>query len=297
MSYLVEVNDLNSISGQRNLLGNLTKLILPGKFKEVVKMAIPSLILIPNKLSEPSKSHFVGLPKLPEGTDLPVSNEKEELMHIFTLMENDIPDEIECHAIKDYLSFYLNVKESLNRWPDQEGDFKVFNYSRKTTSQYTLDHQVEDEINFDTYLLLEMPRPDHSVITSMKFKDEEEEAYEVLQSVYKKLLPRGEESEESCKLFGYPDSVQNCASFEAERIKNKKDFTNVNFANDVERIKYTEEIIAKAVKWKLLLQISPYSSSLRFFEDFRDGTIYYMIKEDDLAGGNFSDIQLVVQNT
>jgi uncharacterized protein YwqG len=34
-----------------------------------------------------------------------------------------------------------------------------------------------------------------------------------------------------------------------------------------------------------------------FFEIFGDGTIYFMIKKEDLAKGNFDAVQVVVQNT
>lgn len=274
---------LHSISGQRELLEKLTRLILPGKFKEIVNLAIPALSLISNTLNDPGKSHFVGLPKLPAGTGIPTTIDNQELFHLLTLRADEIPQEVGRKGIDGYLSFYLDVMHSVERWPDRDGDFKVFNYSHGDTGRYTHELPLESEINFDMHMLLGIPRSDHSASQCLHLDEEQEAAYEALYDVYKKLLPGDEYQEEQSRLFGYPDSIQNCASFEAERLKSGKDYPEVSFED--------------AKRWKLLLQISPYSGTFRFFEDFGDGTIYFMIREDDLAAGNFNDIQVVVQNT
>lgn len=85
------------------------------------------------------------------------------------------------------------------------------------------------------------------------------------------------------KLFGYPESIQNCVSYEAERIHNNRD--------------YGDDILKDAGSWHLLLQISPYCKAFDFFKDFGDATIYFMIHDNDLKNGNFDNCQVVCQST
>ena len=49
--------------------------------------------------------------------------------------------------------------------------------------------------------------------------------------------------------------------------------------------------------WQLLLQVSPYAKRLPFFDAFGDGTIYFMIRKEDLAVGKFDRVQVVVQGS
>lgn len=130
---------------------------------------------------------------------------------------------------------------------------------------------------------LDLPREDHAVIRTLQFSDDEAEQYEALYATFKSILLPRWEFESYNKIFGYPDNVQSCVAFEAERLK--------------EGLEYSEDIYDAAVEWQLLLQVAPYCRKFNFIDTFGDGQIYFMIRRRDLASGNFSNVQLVVQST
>lgn len=274
---------LKEIGGQKQLLSLLARLIMPGKEKQIEALALPSLMLIPNDNSDKAKSHFTGAPKLEEGTIIPHSNESQSLLHLATFHTDELPDIIKAQLPRKHLSFYIKTQETENGWPEKGDTFRVLHYDRIVQSESPESGETEPETNFDTRLLLDLPKYDHSVLTQLRWSSDEMTQYEAMASVYKNLLLSDLSDKEVNKLFGYPDNVQGCVAYEAERIKNNRE--------------YSDDIYEDAVNWRLLLQVSPYCKWFKFFDEFGDGAIYFMIKQNDLQAGNFDDVQVVVQST
>lgn len=274
---------LGEIGGQKQLLTLLARLIMPGKEKQIETLALPSLILIPNDHSDKATSHFTGAPKFEEGTVVPRSNEGQSLLHLATFHTDELSDIVKAQLPRKHLSFYIKTQGTENGWPENGDTFRVLHYDHILQSESPEPGETEPETNFDARLLLDLPKYDHSVLTQLRWSDDEMMEYEALASVYKNLLLSDLSGKEVNKLFGYPDNVQGCVAYEAERIKNNRE--------------YSDAIYEDAVNWRLLLQVSPYCKWFKFFDEFGDGAIYFMIRNNDLQAGNFDDVQVVVQST
>ncbi len=274
-----EKESLNSIETQRTLLKLLTEFIIPNKKELILNFAKVGFLCIPNDENDSNRSHYLGRPNHDK------SETKDgfgnELFHLATLNI----DEFQANQtyINDFhdLSFYLKINDTENGWPEDESEFKVLPIKNRKTSQ-TIDN-YEDAINFNIKPILDLPGYDHSLINHHKFSDDDRDRYDALRSVFMQLVLGEESDEEVNKFLGYPDSIQNCVSYEAERIFNKR--------------KYSDEIFEDALNWHLLLQVSPYCKWFKFFDQFGDGTIYFMIRKNDLESNKFKHCQLVVQNT
>jgi uncharacterized protein YwqG len=274
-----ERDSLNSISTQTELLTLLASYIIPSKSAEILRMAKPSFLCMPNDNSDEGVSHFLGRSK---HSDLEIGkSEQKAIFHIATIKLDDFPLEKNMKSVKNILSFYLRTNDTENGWPEDQSDFKVIN--AKSINSPTSSQELGIAKNMDIRVLLDLPSYNHALIQVLNFTDDELDRFEALRSVYMTLLLEGQMVVEVNKLFGYPDSVQHCVSYEAERIFNNRE--------------YSDEIYKDAVEWTLLLQISPYCKRFSFFDDFGDGTIYYMIRKEDLARGNFDQCQIVVQST
>ncbi|MCB0649823.1 MAG: DUF1963 domain-containing protein [Saprospiraceae bacterium] len=274
-----EKDSLNSINGQKKLLSLLAAYIIPVKKNEILKFARPGYLCIPNDDTDESVSHFLGSPK--HGAT-EITNEKGyKFLHLATMKLNDFPKDGTTEKLNNVLSFYLRTQETEKGWPERKNDFKIFNDAN--VKHPINSSEPGNANNFDIINLLDLPRYDHSLLHVLNFSEEERNRYDVLRSVYMQLLLGDKTDHEVNKLFGFPDSVQNCVSYEAERVFNQRD--------------YSDDIYKDAVNWTLLLQVSPYCKWFGFFDEFGDGSIYYMIKHEDLENGNFENCQVIVQNT
>jgi len=273
---------LDDFSGQRELLSMLTKYVIPTKRKEILHFAKPSLLCVPNDGSDENCSHFLGRPKhhpdaysTPEGTN--------PLFPLATILADDIKELIPDVHIDKFLSFYLRINDTHKKWPTKRDDFKVYNHNDVHDSDSTNQTYFEAASNYKTKRWLDLPDWNHSILHFLKFSEDEKQRYNALSTVYKQLVLKGFYSGEVNKLLGYPDTIQNCVAYEAEIAFNLR--------------AYSDAIYTDAVNWLLLLQISPYCKKFKFFDEFGDGTIYFMIKEADLRNGNFEHCQVIVQNT
>lgn len=275
---------LKNLEGQKKLLQLLLQLMLPKKRNQIENLAIPCLLLKPNDHNDPNSSHFVGTPKIEAGTAVPETSDHIPLMHLATLNLEEFQELIDYPDLKKYLTFFINVKNTENGWPEPQDKFRVFNTN--TVSNITEVKEISDsekENNFDVQLYLDIPKYDHCILKTLNLSEEEEYEYEALEACYKSILSSDFEGKEMNKFLGYPDSVQGCVAYEAERLSSNRG--------------YSDEIYKDAVNWKLLLQVSPYCKWFKFFDEFGDGSIYFMIRKDDLMNGNFENTQVVVQNT
>lgn len=274
-----EKETLNSVETQKSLLSVLADYIIPSRKKLILNFAKPGFICIPNEGSNSNKSHYLGRPKHKE-SEIKDSN-GNELYHLATLNLGEFQSSQEWINDIQNLSFYIRINNTENGWPEEKDDFSVLAIINSTASENLENY--EDAINFNIKPILDLPGYDHSLINHYKFLDEERERYDALRSVFTQLVLGEEKHEGVNKFLGYPESIQNCVSYEAERIFNKREYSN--------------EIYEDATNWCLLLQISPYCKRFKFFDEFGDGSIYFMIRKDDLESGDFRNCQVVVQNT
>lgn len=273
-----EKESLTSIETQRKLLRLLSEFIIPKKKDLILNFAKVGFLCIPNDENNSNRSHYLGKPNHEKSEIKDGSG--NELFHLATLNLDEF--QFNQPYINDIqkLSFYLKINDTENGWPDDKNDFKILPIKNGTTHQ-NIDN-YEGAINFSIKPILDLPGYDHSLINHYKFSHEERDKYDALRSVFMQLVFR-EELNEVNKFLGYPNSIQNCVSYEAERIFNKRE--------------YSDEIFKDAINWHLLLQISPYCKWFKFFDQFGDGSIYFMIRKDDLESGNLKNCQIVVQNT
>lgn len=274
-----EKETLNSVETQKTLLSVLADYIIPSRKKLILNFAKSGFICIPNEESNSNKSHYLGYPKHKE-SEINGSNDKE-LYPLATLNLGEFQSSQEWINDNLKLSFYIRINDTENGWPKEKDDFRVLPVVSSTASKNFGNY--EGAVNFTIKPILDLPGYDHSLINHYKFSVEDRARYDALRSVFMQLVLGEAIDEEVNKFLGYPDSIQNCVSYEAERIFNKRE--------------YSEEIYEDATNWCLLLQISPYCKRFKFFDKFGDGSIYFMIRKDDLESGNFTNCQVVVQNT
>jgi len=274
-----EKRSLSSIETQRALLSLLTEFIIPNKKELILNIARVGFLCIPNDGKDSNSSHFLGKPEH-EKSEIKDSS-GNELYHLASLHLKEFESSPPWVKSLEYLSFYIKVKDTENGWPEGKDDFKVI--KGRPNSENQNSEPYDQAINFSIKPILDLPDYGHSLIHYHKFSDDEKDRFDVLRSVFMQLI-MGEEAEEIVnKFLGYPDSIQNCVSYEAERIFNRPEFSR--------------EIYKDAVNWSLLLLVSPYCKWFEFFDEFGDGSIYFMIRKKDLQSGDFSKCQLVVQNT
>ncbi|MFM9946909.1 MAG: DUF1963 domain-containing protein [Saprospiraceae bacterium] len=275
---------LKTLEGQKQLLQLLLTLLLANRKSQIEKLAIPALLLKPNDHHREDASHFVGLPKVEPGTEIPATSNHIPLLHLATFDLDEFKDLIDCRDLNQYLTFFINIKDTENGWPEQKDEFKILNTnSISNISGINKPIQPEEAQNFDIQAFLDIPGYDHSVLNTLNLSEEESYQYETLVAIYKRILSPDSEYQAINKFLGYPDSIQNCVAYEAERISSNRD--------------YSDEIYKDATNWKLLLQVSPYCKWFSFFDEFGDSSIYFMIRNEDLMNRNFEAAQLVVQST
>ncbi len=263
-----EKESLLKFNNQKLFLSTLLKYYLPKRHDSILYLATKAYRCNPNESNDETKSHFLGNPKY----------NTISLFHISTLFSDQI-EEIE--SIK-HLSFYIDINNSNNGWPEKEGDFKVTTKIESSLNRADTYYEAANNFSIQTYL--DIPSYNHSSLFQLKLTFEEIDIYSELRSFYfEHIVDKSSIGEEVNKIFGYPDSIQNCVSYEAERIKNKRE--------------YSDEIYEDAQHWMLLLQISPYCKKFNFFEKFGDGSIYFMIRKKDFLEENFENCQVIVQNT
>lgn len=274
-----EKESLSSIGTQKKLLSLLADFIIPNKKELILNFAKAGFLCIPNDGNDSNRSHYLGKPKH-EKSEIKDSS-GNELYHLATLNLAEFETNLNwANGIKS-MSFYIKVNDTENGWPEAKDDYKVIKDNLNSQNQDS--GTFEKAINFSIKPILDLPGYDHSLIHHHKFSDEDRNRLNALRSVFMQLIIGDEIDEEVNKFLGYPDSIQNCVSYEAERIFNKRE--------------YSDEIYKDATNWCLLLQISPYCEWFKFFDEFGDGSIYYMIRKEDLDAGDFSKCQVVVQST
>lgn len=274
-----EQSRLHDYDLQKVLFEQLAEVMMRSGKEKIKSLPLPCYWLKVQESGSAAASHFVGTPKTGLGEKVPYYLNRA-LYHVATLNTADFQTP---ELVRSKLSFYIDISDTENGWPETADRFKVFHYDQGTTQENPFAEElIESEKAIVFEKRLDLPGWNHSVLHQLKLTDRQQEEYEALLEVFR-VITGVDDNAEYNKLFGYPDNVQDCVAYEAERIK--------------EGLDYSDKIYKTAVNWQLLLQISPYCYPFHFFETFGDGTIYFMIKKEDLAKGNFDAVQVVVQNT
>lgn len=277
-----EQASLNSIETQRKLLALLTQILIPNKKELILNFAMVGFLCIPNDGNASYRSHYLGKPNHDKAEIKDGSG--NELLHLATLNLEEFKLNQRFANITEQISFYIKINDTENGWPEETDDFKVLKGKSLSENQDTDNY--DQAMNFSIKPILDLPGYDHALINHHKFSDDDRNRFDSLRSIFMQLIIGDgidEEMEEVNKFLGYPDSIQNCVSYEAEIIFNNRE--------------YSDEVYQDAINWCLLFQVSPYCTWFKFFDKFGDGSIYYLIRKQDLEIGDFSNCQVVVQNT
>lgn len=281
----------NSIGLQKELLSLIATYLMPARKNDILRFAKLGYQCIPNENSDENVSHFLGSPK---HTPAEITNKMgNELFHLATFKLSDFPNIETFGKLSNILSFYLRTQGE-EGWGDNKNNFKIFNYENVESTNES--RAFDKANNFKIVSLLDLPDENHSLLYASNFSNEERNQYYALKEHYQEVCANllevysdlfGDEQihidGEVNKLFGYPQSIQNCVAYEAERLYHQRD--------------YSDEIYKDAANWSLLLQVSPYCKWFNIFNDIGDSSIYYMIRNEDLEQGNFDNCQIVWQCT
>ena len=267
---------------QERLLHSLVFIYCPNKISPIMDLGRIAYILRPAQEENPVISHFSGSPKLGAGDKIPVSRNGRQMIHLATLKTDEITSvwaDIVTPALQ-YLSFYVALDELENGWTgEEEIECRILHYQQQKEVKYK-DNIEFVEAEFVTFEeRLELPDSQHPVIHTLHLSDEELEQYDSLRECWNEIL--GFSNVDVSKLLGYPDSVQECVAYEAERTINQG----------------ARPDDADATNWILLLQLSPYSEDLSLFEYLGDTSFYFMIRKEDLERGDFGGVKVILQNT
>ena len=274
----------HSLENQRTILELLTRLILPNKVELVLSLARPCLMF--KESSELAKSSFryKGQPMLPESVKaIPRTNGKE-LFFVGNLSKDMLGFIPALSEVKDNISFYLRVHGCGEGWPQKSNEFKVYNYDEPQEVVSADYEYIQKPKDFIFSQVLDIPQYNDTKLVENQFTDEELEEYMELEEVYKGLIVEDYEMgrDKYAKVFGYPNSLQSCVSYEVAKIKLNSDDLKV--------------ISKEAEDWRLLYQIQE-TDITELADEFGHGWIYFMIHKDDLAIANFNNVQVVVQGT
>ena len=281
-----ELRELNTYAAQKAIFDQLADIMLSPKTAEKIKaLTQPCFVLTVSGENTKDRSHFVGNPKTPKGQPVPVSPTYGPQFHLATLKTEQFASHLATLygiSLKQNISFFIRIEDTENGWPERATEFTVLHYDEQSEHSPSAHfHEPEFEMVFREKL--DAPDSQDSVIHVLKLSDKQEQQYEaLLETLHSITEPDGFLTENS-KLFGYPCSVQHCVAYEADRMSTDQE--------------YSDEHYVGALDWQLLLQVSPYAHPFKFFEQFGDGSIYFMIRKKDLLAGNFGKVQVVVQNT
>ncbi len=255
---------IEGLNLQQQVLDLLVRHVIPTKYDIVMQLASPCLLMLPNDNQDKKNSFFLGKS----------DNDKaklNDLIHLVKIHLGDLPSSFKGNNIKNNLSFYLNVNWELDGF-----NFCVYNYD-----DHEFGVEAVDFFSFDDQIVLDIPRIDHSLLS--EFSYEESYQYEMLYETFYHVIIKDYAFQSYNKFLGYPEPIQNCVAYEAERITNNRD--------------YSKNIVLDAVDWMLLLQVDSDCKWFDFFEELGGGTIYFMIKKEDYMKSDFDKIQVVIQNT
>ena len=275
-----ELRNLENLEFQKRVSDILIDFMLSEHTEEIKKISLPCYTLSIMDDCE-SKSHFCGLPKFGFQRQIPINAFGQPLYHLGTFNSEEVSkiyQKYTNYELLNNLSFYIDIQNTENGWPVESDSFKVLTYSSiEERVPDSVNCEKEKTINFKSKL--DFPHPHHSALEKLNLDNDEIKRYDAFRCTFNYILDHKDLY--NYKLFGYPDLIERCVSFEAERLKSNKAYMKINWET--------------SSNWMLLLQISPLKGEFDFFKDFGSGMIYFMIKKNDLKRGSFDDVQVVVQ--
>lgn len=247
--------------GQLRLLEQLSSAFMPERSREIVALARPAILL--------QNPEQFGANVTKDATVVHIRQiaAAEGKTNIATLDLREFSALLPVTVPAPFLSLSIDP-ENLSLTPDVRflGDL-----SEQTVLQESI---------FNAFLLMDIPKMDHSVLETLEMDDDELYEYETLSSLYKTLIFPSLEDGEINKWMGYPDNIQHCVAIEAQNLAQIAHGTS-----------------GEASDWQLYLQISPYCKWFDYFDEIGDATFYLMMKENDWAEQRFEHAVCVGQCT
>lgn len=247
--------------GQLRLLEQLSSAFMPERSREIVALARPAVLL-----QDPEQ---FGANATEDTTVVHIwqIEPEEGKMNIATLDVREFSALLPVSVPAPFLSFSID--------PDAHTSTPGVRFLDNLSDQTILQESV-----FHAFLLMDIPKMDHSILETLELDDDELDQYETLESLYKTLIYPFVEDAEINKWMGYPDNIQHCVAMEAQNLA-----------------QIAHGISGEASDWQLYLQISPYCKWFDFYDEFGDATLYLMMKEDDWAEQRFEHAVCVGQCT
>ncbi|MBL7781914.1 MAG: DUF1963 domain-containing protein [Saprospiraceae bacterium] len=275
---------IDNLDFQRHVFDELVDIIFDSHRDEIKALPLPCLLLDVVEMNPTRKSCYFSRPNIPGEARVSSVANNEQMMHVATICKSEIagllPAEMMNSMKAEYLSFYLKKGTDEEPFAALENGVQMVSHDEV---EWIPAHNPPLGHGMAFRKSLDLPRSDHSSIFHLQFSPIEVRQYEALEKTFKKLIRTNRNSSELNKLFGYPDNIQNCVAYWAERQFSQRE--------------HSDDIFRDAAEWQLLLQLSPYKHWFPIFDAIGDANLYFMIRKKDWMEGNFNHIQLISQST
>jgi uncharacterized protein YwqG len=256
-----------------------------GSIQEVIaREERPAVHLV--AISTPSKSHLGGVPRLPSATPWPEWKGNK----LGFLARISLPELQSAHTV-DWLPqtgalvfFYDAEQETWGFDPNDKGGWAVLHVpdldSPLSDGEGATSEDGFPHINVGFRVVQVLPNLER---TDLSLSDEEEDAYfDQLDSRHSKLPKH--------QISGYPYPMQgDCMELECQLVSNGLYCGDPSGYNDPR----AEGLTPCAKDWRLLLQLDSDESLDVMWGDC--GLIYFWVRADEAAKGNFDNAWLILQ--
>lgn len=262
---------------------------------EILKQNSANSIKVDVNGETSKKSHFGGVPKLPESVEYPMyecstyEDDDIKLRPLHFLAQIDLAEvsKFDEHGLLPkngtLLFFYRTDSNIWGFDPKDKGAWRVIYWDgeEKTNETEQISEFPEISINFSK----ETSYPDISTLKILTGKEINPEIYD---EALKKL-----DSDVICehKMLGYADVIQNPPEYECELLSR-----GYYLGNGYPKLPDSEKIKREAMEeWVLLLQLGTvnFGESELMFGDC--GRIYFYIKKKDLKKRDFDNVRMILQ--
>lgn len=279
-----ELQTSNKLIIQENILNILSSNLLPDYTSKILESKRIGFYFEFSEDEKLKKSFAIGKIKQLENLFQLTNKTNTPLMHLCTIYPNELSVKLFDSSENYGISFFLKITDTENGWPEKKDEFSVTQSKDRSILKYPLDITYSNEhLSIEMKPSYDIPEPEGYFSYNLGLNEDEKLCYRVLHFIYHEIVINWHYKRMPSKFLGHPISEQYCVNYEAERISKK--------------LKYDDSIHKEAEDWCLLLFINPYDKWFNFFDKFGDGSIYFMIKKEDLNNMDFRNVQLVVQNS
>ncbi|NGZ77684.1 YwqG family protein [Saccharibacillus alkalitolerans] len=238
------------------------------------------------------RSKIGGRPDLPGGTEWPLQGGRP-LTFIAQIRLEDVPWKTDLLPQKGLLSFFYDAADQ--PWgydPQHAGGWKVLyaadaDLLQRRSAPEGTEHDGDFEpLNVEFSVQTTLPHWNTLAVRRMELTGDEIDLYIKLME---QITDHNAPGFPIHRLMGWPDQVQGEMQLECQLVTHGIYCGNPIGYRDPRR----QELEPGAEGWKLLLQIDSEDDIGMTWGDF--GMIYFWIREDDLAKGDFDKVWVVLQ--